>query len=115
MPLLSENCFCFGLPGNPVSTFVMFELLVKPFLLKMAGLDYKPLVTQKTLKETIKRKKAERDEWLPVRFTDDGKVLKVEYHGSAHINALCFADGLLNMPKGTAEIEKDAMIDIRCI
>ena len=107
--------FVFGLPGNPVSTFVMFELLVKPFLLKMSGLDYKPLISQKTLKETIKRKKAERDAWLPVRFTDDGKVLKVEYHGSAHINALCYADGLLKMPKGISQIEKGEIANVRCI
>ena len=111
----SENSCCFGLPGNPVSTFVMFELLVKPFLLKMSGLDYKPLISQKTLKETIKRKKAERDEWMPVRFADDGKVLKVEYHGSAHINALCSADGLLKMPKGISQIEKDEIVNVRCI
>ena len=25
----SGSCFCFGLPGNPVSTFVLFETLVK--------------------------------------------------------------------------------------
>jgi molybdopterin molybdotransferase len=29
---VAENIYCFGLPGNPVSTFVLFELLVKPFL-----------------------------------------------------------------------------------
>ena len=34
---VSERGYCFGLPGNPVSTFVVFELLVKPFLYRADG------------------------------------------------------------------------------
>src|SRR3989339_233852 len=37
------NVFCFGLPGNPVSSFLQFELLVKPLLLKLSGNQYQPL------------------------------------------------------------------------
>lgn len=33
----SKSCLVFGLPGNPVSTFVTFLLFVRPALLKMAG------------------------------------------------------------------------------
>jgi len=36
------NQFIFGLPGNPVSSFVLFEVLVKPFLLKMMGYREEP-------------------------------------------------------------------------
>ena len=39
-----DDTFCFGLPGNPVSTFVIFELIVKPFLFKLMGHDYRPFV-----------------------------------------------------------------------
>lgn len=35
---LSEKNYCLGLPGNPVSTFVLFEILAKPFLYKLMGL-----------------------------------------------------------------------------
>ncbi len=37
-----ENQFCFGLPGNPVSSFMQFELIVKPFLYKCMGYDCIP-------------------------------------------------------------------------
>jgi len=47
--------FCFGLPGNPVSTFIIFELLVKPFLFKMMGHNYKPVVSHRQLEKTITR------------------------------------------------------------
>ncbi len=107
--------FVFGLPGNPVSTFVMFELLVKPFLFKMMGHDFRPAVTHRQLERTITRKKTERDSWLPVVFTNDNKVTSIEYHGSAHINALCEADGLLCIPAGAAEIKEGTTVAVRQI
>src|SRR5207302_11041287 len=35
----AKECAIFGLPGNPVSTFVTFLLFVRPALLKMMGAD----------------------------------------------------------------------------
>ena len=112
---VSDEVFCFGLPGNPVSTFVMFELLVKPFLFKMMGHDFKAVVAYRQLEKTIARKKTERDSWLPVVFTNDNKIAKIEYHGSAHINALCEADGLLCIPAGAAEIKEGTTVAVRQI
>jgi molybdopterin molybdotransferase len=112
---VSDEVFCFGLPGNPVSTFVMFELLVKPFLFKMMGHDFRPAVIHKQLEKTIKRKKTDRDSWLPVIFINDNKVAKIEYHGSAHINALCEADGLLRILAGVAEIKEGTTVAVRQI
>ncbi len=112
---ISEKVFCFGLPGNPVSAFIMFELLVKSFLFKMMGYNFKPAVTQMQLEKTIAKKNTERDTWLPIRFTKDGKATNIKYHGSGHINALCQADGLLCMPAGLAKISKGAIVSIRLI
>jgi len=112
---ISNDAFCFGLPGNPASTFIMFELLVKPFLYKMTGHDFKPVVFQKSLESTITRKKTERDSWLPVIFKENGKIASIEYHGSAHINALCKADGLVCMPAGVAEIKEGTAVTVRQI
>jgi molybdopterin molybdotransferase len=112
---ICERAFCFGLPGNPVSTFVVFELLVKPFLYKMMGHDFKPVVSYKQLAKTITRRKTERDSWLPVIFTRNDKVVRIEYHGSAHINALCGADGLLCVPAGTAEVKEGTIVAVRQI
>jgi len=112
---ISDDAFCFGLPGNPVSTFIMFELLVKPFLYKMAGHDFRPVVSHRQLESTITRKKTERDSWLPVVFKENNRVEKIEYHGSAHINALCEADGLLRIPAGVAEIKEETAVAVRQI
>jgi molybdopterin molybdotransferase len=107
--------FCFGLPGNPVSTFIIFELLVKPFLCKMMGHNFRPIVSHRQLERAITRKKTERDSWLPVVFTENNKVTSIEYHGSAHINALSEADGLLCMPAGVAEIKEGTTVAVRQI
>ena len=116
-----SSVFCFGLPGNPASTFIMFELLVKPFLYKMTGHDFKPVVSHSQLESTITRKKTERDSWLPVKILNfksqisnfGGKIANIEYHGSAHINALCEADGLICMPTGVAEIKEGTTVLVR--
>ncbi len=112
---VSENLFCFGLPGNPVSTFVVFELLVKPFLYKQMGHDYAPPNVQMPLDETISRKDTERRGWMPIRITDAGTLKKVEYHDSGHINALCGADGLVCMDIGVAEIPRGTIVLVRLI
>jgi molybdopterin molybdotransferase len=112
---VAENIYCFGLPGNPVSTFVLFELLVKPFLYKMMSYDYTPIAVNMPLAESFKRKKTERQSWIPVIITDAGMLKTIDYHGSAHINALCIADGLISISVGVAEIEEGTVIPVRLI
>ncbi|MBN2594908.1 MAG: molybdopterin molybdotransferase MoeA [Sedimentisphaerales bacterium] len=112
---ISEDLYCFGLPGNPVSTFVVFELLVKPFLYKLMEHDYKAPNIRMPLGETISRKDTERRGWIPIEITDAGTLKKVEYHDSGHINALCGADGLVCMDIGVAEIPEGTIVQVRLI
>lgn len=111
----SKNLYCFGIPGNPVSAFVAFELLIKPFLYKLMKHDYIPANIQMKLGETIRRKETERLGWIPVKITDSGELMRIEYHGSAHINALSDANGLVSMNVGVAEIPKGTFVPIRLI
>ena len=111
----SGETTCFGLPGNPVSAFIMFELLAKPFLFKMMEHDFKPAVARMQLEKTITRKNTKKDLWLAMVFTKDGKAAQLEHHGSGNMIALCQADGLLFMPAGTAQIAKGTIAGIRLI
>jgi molybdopterin molybdotransferase len=112
---ISDKGYCFGLPGNPVSTFVLFEILVKPFLYKLMGHDHKPLNVQMSLEENLTSRKAKRQRWIPVAITERGTVKPIEYHGSAHINSLCNADGLVCMDVGVSEIKSGTSIAVRLI
>jgi molybdopterin molybdotransferase len=112
---VAENVYCFGLPGNPVSTFVLFELLVKPFLYKLMSYDYTPAAVSMPLAKSFRRKKTERQSWIPVVITDAGMLKTIDYHGSAHVNALCIADGLISIGVGVAEIEEGTVIPVRLV
>jgi molybdopterin molybdotransferase len=109
----AEGKICFGLPGNPVSSFNQFELLVKPMLLKMMGHDYNPVIVKLPLAVDYRRKKTERLSFIPVMLHENGSVSPVEYHGSAHINALTTAYGLMSVPIGITEIKKGELADVR--
>jgi molybdopterin biosynthesis enzyme len=37
----------------------------------------------------------------------------VDYHGSAHMNALIHADGMFSFPVGVTEFDKDDVVPIR--
>jgi len=67
------------------------------------------------LAESFRRKKTERQTWIPVVITNSGLLKPVSYHGSAHINALCIADGLIRMNVGVSEIEKGTIVPVRLI
>jgi len=110
---VSAGAVAFGLPGNPVSTFILFETLVKPFLYKMMGHEFSPPNVVMPLEKTVSRKKTERMSWIPVVLTDSGGVLPIQYHGSAHVHSLCFADGLISVPAGVARLAKGTMVHVR--
>jgi len=111
----SGDKFIFGLPGNPVSSFVQFELLVKPLIFKMTGLDYRPISLRLPMANEYTRKRSARMSWVPVIINEDGRIAPLEYHGSAHINALTLADGLIPVPIGKTILEKGELVDVRQI
>jgi molybdopterin molybdotransferase len=112
---VADGAYCFGLPGNPVSTFVVFELLVKPFLYQLMGHVYAPVTVQMEVEEEIVRKDTERQGWFPVRRTGATKVRPVDYHGSAHLAALAQADGLVCLDIGMARIAQGAPARVRLL
>ena len=109
-----EDIFCCGLPGNPVSVFMVFETLLKPFLLKLMGYSNDPAAIPLTLAKTIRRKKSVRQSSLPVKI-ENGKVFPIEYHGPAHINAMCFADGFIRIPVGITELTEGTIVNVELI
>ncbi|MBN2428390.1 MAG: molybdopterin molybdotransferase MoeA [Deltaproteobacteria bacterium] len=112
---LSNKAYCFGLPGNPVSTFVQFESLIKPFLYKLMGYEYDYVYSKAKLESDVLIKPHDRESWIPVSLTDDNRAIPLRYHGSAHINALRWADGFILIPIGSPGIEKEATVKVRRI
>ncbi len=106
------NKFCFGLPGNPVCNFIMFMILVRPFLYKMAGHEIKPDNIIMPLGRTVKRKRYARDTIVLVSLEKDGTVMPVEYHGSSIIRSMCRADGYVSVSAGEDEIITGTRVNV---
>ena len=109
----SKDAFAFGLPGNPVSTFMLFEMIVKPFIYTCYGAEVRKHGVYGMLRSTVKRKDNEREEFRPVKIIgEDGAVIidPITYHGSSHMNALEEADGMMRIEAGVSEIEKGKLI-----
>jgi len=108
-----QDKFLFGLPGNPVSSFVQFELLVKHLAYCLMGHNFKPSVMRLPMAFEYRRKKAERKSFIPVRINTNGQIEPLEYHGSAHIHAYEGADAILAVELGELTIEAGALRDVR--
>jgi molybdopterin molybdotransferase len=110
----AKNKYCFGLPGNPVSSFMQFDLLVKPLIYHLMGQEYQPLDIRMPMGVEYKRRNADRRAYFPV-IIQNGELFPVDYHGSAHIHALSSAHGIVSIEIGKEEIKKGEMIHVRQI
>ena len=114
----TNSCAVFGLPGNPVSTFVNFEVLIKPFIYACMGIEYKPRMVKARLARELERRDSDRVEFLPgILEIDEFGLLAspLPYHGSSMITVLERADILLKMELGQSRIPGGAIIDARLI
>jgi molybdopterin molybdotransferase len=105
----------FGLPGNPVSSFIQFETLVRPLISKMMGYNWIPIEQNLPLAVRYERKSPSRMGWIPAIITGNMEVMPVDYHGSAHISALPEADGIFAVKAGTKTVEKGEIVSVRQI
>lgn len=110
----ANDKYCFGLPGNPVSSFMQFDLLVKPLIYHLMGQEYNPLDIRMPMGVEYKRRNADRRAYFPV-VIKEGELFPVDYHGSAHIHALSSAHGIASIEIGKEEIKKGEMIHVRQI
>ncbi|MDQ1354733.1 MAG: Molybdopterin molybdenumtransferase [Acidobacteriota bacterium] len=110
-----NDVLIFGLPGNPVSTFIMFEVLARKALCRLMGYEFAPLFLKGVMKKKFHRKRVERAFFVPVKYDNEGFVEPVEYHGSAHLAALPQANALLTVPMGVHEIAEGSVVYVRQI
>ncbi|MDD3352625.1 gephyrin-like molybdotransferase Glp [Zoogloea sp.] len=91
-----------GLPGNPVSSFVTFIMLVRPFVLSSQGVtDCLPQAIP--LQAAFDwRRPDRRREFLRARIGPDGRVELFPHQGPGILRSTVWADGLVDNPPGQA-------------
>jgi molybdopterin molybdotransferase len=93
-------CHFMGLPGNPVSSFVTFLLLVRPFLLKLQGVTE---VTPSRMAMTAHfdwPRADKRREFLRVRRNAQGGLDLFPNQSSGVLTSAVWADGVVDNPAG---------------
>jgi len=97
----------FGLPGNPVSSLVAFELFVRPAVLALQGAaDPLPRFESGRLAAALRRN-AERDELVRARSTEGDEAVELEPltgQESHMIARAAAADALVLVPRGEGEL-----------
>ena len=89
-----------GLPGNPVSSFVTFLLLVRPFLLRMQGVQDVALPSQPLRAEFDWPRADRRQEFLRVRRNAHGGLDLFPNQSSGVLTSVVWGDGFVDNPPG---------------
>lgn len=93
-------CHFIGLPGNPVSSFVTFLLLVRPFVLKLQGATRLSPVPS-LLPANFEWPRADRRrEFLRVRRDADGGLALFPNQSSGVLTSVAWCDGLVDVAAG---------------
>ena len=129
MPDERPAALLFGLPGNPVSTFVTFELFVRPAIRRLAGHRdddlFRPRdravlagpVTKSSGRRAFVRVTVERDDQGTPRRDDHGRVLASLAggqggQGSHVLSALATADALAVIPEPDDSLPAGAEVEL---
>ena len=104
----------FGLPGNPVSTMVTFELFVRPAVELLSGAEPGPLLFAEARLSEALREKPGLAHFLPARaeWGDAVRVTALAWQGSGDVVAMARANCLLVVPPDRERIEAGERVQI---
>lgn len=105
----------FGLPGNPVSTMVTFQLFVTPAIALLSGAAAHPLpLLEARLAEALDERPG-LDHFLPARIewrAAEAKVKALQWQGSGDIAALAGANCFLLVPADRQKIAAGERVSV---
>jgi len=92
----------FGLPGNPVSAMVTFEVFVRPALAKMSGTEHSPLTIRATLADDMKSDGRRTYNRVTIEQNDNRYTAHTTgIQSSGALMSMVLADGLIIIPEDT--------------
>jgi molybdopterin molybdotransferase len=98
-----------GLPGNPVSSFVTFLLLVRPFLLRMQGVWQVEPIRQAMRADFDLPKADRRREFLRARRNAQGGLDLFPNQSSGVLTSVVWGDGVIDHPAGATIARGDTV------
>ena len=105
-----NNTIIICLPGNPVSVYLLYGMLIKSFLERLCGNEMTMPIHYLATVNFSMRKKTERLEWLRVnidkKYNDIIYVNKYPKQGSGMISSIAYSDGIIEIPEDVSQINK---------
>ena len=117
-PVVFGSCgkkYFFGLPGNPVSTMVTFELFARPMIEASAGITPQPLIFLRARLKSEIRTKTGLKRFLPAVLSGEFENAEVElarWQGSGDIAALARANCYVVIPPDRERIEAGELVPV---
>ena len=111
----NSRTLVFGLPGNPVSSMVCFELFVRPALRRMMGVFPAESVAVKARLTAPHTTKGDRPTYQPARLewqVDGPIVTAVPWVGSSDLRATVAANSMALFPIGDQTYEAGRTIEV---
>jgi molybdopterin molybdotransferase len=105
----------FGLPGNPVSSLVCFELFVRPALRAMAGHLFRPHETVAARLAADFQQRGERVAYHPARLKQEVGSMSVEplsWQGSGDLRTLARANALIRFDAGDRLFKTNEPVEV---
>ncbi|MEU8782138.1 gephyrin-like molybdotransferase Glp [Streptomyces sp. NPDC048637] len=103
-----------ALPGNPVSSYVSFELFVRPAIRALMGLAevHRPLTPARCTEAVASSPKGKRQFLRGSYDAEAGTVTPVGGAGSHLIKAMAHANALIIVPEDTTEVPAGTDVDV---
>jgi len=102
----------FTLPGNPVSSYISFQMFVLPAIRTLMGrTPVSRPVQQARLTHAIRSPRGRR-QLVRGKYADDGAVSPVGGHGSHLIGDLAASNALIVVPEDTTEVPAGAEVSV---
>ncbi|OAJ56382.1 molybdopterin molybdenumtransferase MoeA [Paraburkholderia ginsengiterrae] len=98
----AAETFFIGLPGNPVSSFATFLLFVRPFVLRLAGVQTVAPRALSLRADFTQSKADRRNEFLRARINPAGGLDLFPNQSSAVLTSTVWGDGLIDNPPNHA-------------
>jgi molybdopterin molybdotransferase len=94
----NHSAFFMGLPGNPVSSFVTYQLLVRPFLLALQGVSSSQSEPLQMRADFDLPKPDKRREFLRVKRNAQGGLSLFPNQSSGVLTSVVWGDGVVDNP-----------------
>ncbi len=113
-----RRTLCFGLPGNPVSSMITFEQLVRPAILKMSGqTNLFRLTMHATFQETFSKRPDRRHFLRGIVHIENGvpTVKTTGNQGSGILTSMLKANALIDIPESVEQLNPGDMVSVQML